>query len=315
MPSPRQLKGLALEEAAYRTFIGLLQQRMNTDGKEVHTDYGMVWVGYDTIFLFWNSQVPAHSNRDPYGEKILARRQADLVLCHRIWTKSAFRDSYDWTLLPIVAVELKNTNMKYRWPKAWLFDRDVSRRFLMTETAYVTKLLSMDKWEENARNPFPNATKILIQPAFGFTEKAERVPRSRKNLTKEERLALWEKQKAGLIPLSRSERDKILWRIKRLRLIVYQLGHDLLVGGRLPEDIEAKLSVALGRWLEQSLKRNFGRTELPQAIPLPAYYSQADSTALQRQRHNIWTYLMQHNSEFPQFKEPRRGYLVPTGRR
>lgn len=315
MGSERQRKGRVLEEAVYRKLIKVLQQRMNTDGQEGHTDYGMVWVGHETLFLFWNSQVRPHPHTDPYGQEILNRREPDLVLCHRVWTKSTVRDSYDWALLPIMAVETKNTNLNYRWPNSYLFDRDVMRRFLRVSTYYIPKLLSMDNWRESARNLFPDAIKILVQPAFGFTGKAEVVPHSRRTMTKEELTLFHQRQNAGLIPASGSQRDKILWRINRLGLIVYQTGYQLPIGEKLPKEIEVKLSTALTRWLKQSLQQNFRQTELPQSIPLPAYYDRADAIRLRGEHHNIWTYLIQ-NSEFPQFQTQRpREYPPPRSTR
>jgi hypothetical protein len=175
-----------------------------------------------------------------------------------------------------MAVELKNMNLGYRWNRAWVFDRDVMRRFLKVDTSKVSNLLGMKNWETNSRNSFPKATKILIQPSFGFTAKAWKTPHSRKRIGPEEVKLLNEKKKAGLIPPSNSETDKILWRINRLNLIVYQLGYELKPGEHLPEDIQTKLSKALILWLKQSLKRNFGRTKLPRQTPLPMYYSQND---------------------------------------
>lgn len=282
---------------------------METDGREGHTDYGMVWVGYDTIFLFWNSQVPKRgSYTDDYtGDKILRWREPDLVLCHRIWTKSAI-DTYDWTLLPIIAVELKNTNLGSKWGTAYLFDRDVMRRFLMVGTYYVANLLGTENWKESPRNSFPNAIKTLIQPAFGFTDKTKRIPRSRKPLTDE----VIEKRKAGLIPESGSERDKILWRIKRLNLRILELGYQLPIGQQLPPEIESRLSKALNSYLDESLRRNLGSTKLPKAKPLPAYYN-----ANSKLHHDRWTRLMTTGtggSEFPQMRGPI-GYRIPTRHR
>ncbi len=53
---------------------------------------------------------------------------------------------------------------------------------------------------------FSKATKILIQPSFGFTAKAWKTSHSRKTMTPEAAKLLNDKRKAGLIPPSNSER-------------------------------------------------------------------------------------------------------------
>jgi hypothetical protein len=191
-----------------------------------------------------------------------------------------------------MAVELKNYNLGYRWNKAWVFDRDVMRRFLRVKATDVPKLLSVENWEANFRNSFPNAIKILIQPTFGFTAKAERIPHTHKTMAPDVAHELEEKRKLGLIPASTSENDKILWRIKRLGLRVYQLGYDLKPGEQLPKNIETKLRKTLSAWLKESLKRNFHSTKLPQQTPLPTYYSR-DHPIMRGAtgRRNIWNRL------------------------
>jgi len=142
--SARQLLGQALEELAYDTLKDLLKSRLGTTGIESSIPNGFLW-RTNNYSLFYNRQV-IKKGQYPKGVKYKRKRIADLVLCDKN-RKASLPGFYKTAVL---AIELKNTNLNYKWSAAYIFDRDVLSRFLWTQDVFDTLTANGAGWEAHA---------------------------------------------------------------------------------------------------------------------------------------------------------------------
>jgi hypothetical protein len=177
----------------------------------------------------------------------------DLVLCNMGIVPAQFDDPNTYSRA-ILAVELKNTNLDYKWTAAWMFDRDVMSRFIWGD---VEGTLSMNDdfgggWEKYAgpTNLYPRAIKVLITPRFAYHPKALRVPPSEELdfLMKE---IIDDRIRRGTRPPTWSEKDKIEWRIRRLGLQIHELGYQPQPKQPVPEPTTNRMTEILRCYLEQ----------------------------------------------------------------
>lgn len=236
--SVKQQIGTALEQLAYDTLKRLLQLRLADNGTEKPTKNGILWIS-ESYRLFWNKQVVKEGEYFK-GIKGKRKRLADLVLCEIRLAPENWKPTFpDPTA--VLAIELKNTNLNYQWTKAWMFDRDVISRFLWASD--VNSILRMDNggWERYAGNSnlFPQAIKVLIIPKFSYHPAASKEPAKKPDEL--QNMATEEYRKLGLIPLSNSEKGKIEWRIKRLKLRIYELGYQPKPNVPAPDDVSERL--------------------------------------------------------------------------
>lgn len=194
--SQNQLKGRVLERIAYDVLKHLVMSRLVWHGTEKSVDNGTLWLGRN-YSIFWNWSV---KQTGPHSNGQSRQRLADLVLCDRTMTPK-LSGKYRTAVL---AVELKNMNLDYKWPKAWMFYRDVVGRFITGNPYTIPKVLSDPNWEQNAgsANLYPNAIRVFITPKFAYLPSALKASGA-----------------------AQSERDQIRWAIKRLNLKVRQLGY------------------------------------------------------------------------------------------
>jgi hypothetical protein len=247
--SEKQLKGAALEELTYNTLRDELRQRLSDQGTEKRTKNGLLWIA-GLYRLFWNKQVVKEGEYFK-GKIYKGKRLADIVLCDlRLSPPQWVPTIPDPTA--VLAIELKNTNLNYQWTKAWLFDRDVMKRFLW---GFVEPILRIDidnsGWEKYATqwNLFPNAVKLLITPKFAYHSSALKESPIRLHGFGKEIVDY--DRKRGIIPLSNSEKGKIEWRIKRLGLQVHELGYQPLPNVPTPHHVIRRMKGILRPYLDK----------------------------------------------------------------
>lgn len=255
----RQEIGRALEQLAYEELREQLRSKLGTTGGEQKTKKGIVWKA-KPFYLFWNRQV---IKQGAHIETIIRRQTIkpigawkktfpDLVLCDTNKPPSKLDDPNTYPEA-ILAIELKNTNLDYKWTSAWLFDRDVMSRFIW---GGVDGVLSMDDdygggWEKYAgpSNLYPNAIKVLITPKFAYHPNALTVPPREEpdELTKP---IIENKIQRGIRPPTWSEKDKIQWRIGRLKLQIHELGYQPKPSEQVPESVRGRTREFLHPYVE-----------------------------------------------------------------
>lgn len=243
--SARQKIGQALEELAYDGLKDLLKSRLGTAGREFNVSNGLLW-RTSNYSLFYNRQTVKHGT---YAKGVTFKRKriADLVLCDNSRKASQVGGFYKNAIL---AIELKNTNLDYKWSAAWVFDRDVLSRFIWTQDVFDTLNANGRGWEAQAglSNLFPNAIKVLIIPRFTYLPSATKVPVKLDYMTKRF-LANYITQ--GLIPASSSEKDQIQWRIKRLKLQIHELNWQVRPSDPTPYWVNRNFRAILSQYLTQ----------------------------------------------------------------
>ncbi len=255
MITEKQRIGLALERLTYKTLRSLLQSRLGLAGKERKDLNGPVWEGKN-FALFWNKQV-VKSGYYPKGifKNGMRRRLADVVLCNN--ELPDIKPSHlEWEpplsyAKAILAIECKNNNLDFRWghpSHVEGFDNDVMSRFIWGD---MSQVLGFDvDWERYAgfKNIFPRAAKVLLMPNFIFTEKAKQDKPVEMN--NEVELYFKGKRQEGLMPPSFSPYDCIVWRIKRLKLNILELGYQPMPSKAVPDKVKQRLTSLLKPYLE-----------------------------------------------------------------
>jgi hypothetical protein len=307
-----------LEELAYKTLRSLLTKRIETTGEERPFFNGVFWQAENYV-LFWNSQVAKHGLYPKWGLRGVRRRVADLVLCNTAlpeivpYNKSAQSETpllQDVFSQAILAIECKNLNLDYRWgypSHIRAFDDDIMSRFIWAGSERpnnIANVLGFDAdWEQYAgwQNLFPRAVKVLLMPNFIWLDKARPSPRTRGTpadwlqkasdllgANSDPRLianAAW-KLEYDLMPPSFSVRDQIEWRIRRLKLNVFELGYQPKPNRWVPYKVKRRLASLLEPCVRKLVpKRRVGRairTKDTRAKQLGATRSKFDATVLEK---------------------------------
>jgi len=243
--SEKQQKSWALEETTYEILKQFLADRLRNAGRETRVPNGWLWRA-KCYSLFYNRQV-VKKGQYSSALKFKRKRIADLVLCDRRLNADVSLGGLYKTA--ILAIELKNTNLDYKWGRAWMFDRDILSRFLWTQDSFET--LSVNGWEAQAgqSNLFPNAIKVLITPRFAYLPAASNIPVLKLDPFTRRIVARYRTE--GLIPYSSSEKDQIEWRIKRVGLHIEELDWQLRPNIRPPEWVIPRLEGILNDYLDQ----------------------------------------------------------------